>query len=56
MLNANRNANGILLLPLALIMTEDIKGPINEDVLPMIENNEKNRNSFPRGQTSEIIL
>jgi hypothetical protein len=56
MLRANRNAKGILLFPLASIIAEEMKGPTNEDVLPMIENNEKKRNSFPRGQTSEIIL
>ena len=33
-----------------------MNGPINEDVFPIIENKEKNRNSLPLGQTSEIIL
>ena len=34
----------------------ETSGPMNEDVLPMIENKEKNRNSLPRGVTSEIII
>jgi hypothetical protein len=55
-LNANRNANGMLLFPLASIIADDTKGPTNEDVFPMIENREKKRNSLPRGHTSEIIL
>ena len=55
-LKANRKANGILLFPLASIIAEEMNGPINEDVFPIIENSEKNRNSLPLGQTSEIIL
>lgn len=55
-LKANRNANGMLLFPLASMIAEEMNGPINEDVFPIIENREKNRNSFPLGQTSEIIL
>lgn len=37
-------------------MALETKGPIKEDVLPMMENREKNRNSLPRGVTSEIII
>ena len=55
-LRANRNAKGMLLFPLASMIAAEMNGPIKEDVLPMIENNEKNKNSLPRGQTSEIIL
>lgn len=32
------------------------KGPINEDVLPMMVKREKNRNSWPRGVTDEIMI
>ena len=56
MLKANKNVKGILLFPLASIIAEEMNGPTKEDALPTIENNEKKRNSFPRGQTSEIIL
>ena len=55
-LNINKKMNGILLFPLASMMAEDMNGPTNDDVFPTMENNEKNKNSFPLGQTSEIIL
>ena len=56
MLKANKNIKGILLFPLASIIAEEMNGPMKADALPTIENSEKKRNSFPRGQTSEIIL
>jgi hypothetical protein len=46
----------MLLFPLASMIAEEMNGPTKEDVLPMILKKLKNRNSFPRGQTSEIIL
>jgi hypothetical protein len=52
----SRKANGMLSLPLRSMMAEDTKGPMKEDVLPMMENNAKNRNSLPLGTTSEIIV
>lgn len=55
MLVAAKNTNGMLLFPLASMMAEETKGPMKEEALPMIENNEKKRVSFPRGQTSDII-
>lgn len=35
-------------------MALDTSGPIKLDVLPIIEKRLKNRNSLPRGVTSEI--
>jgi len=55
-LSEKRNAKGILLFPLASMMADDMNGPTNDEVFPMIEKKEKKRNSFPRGHTSEIIL
>lgn len=37
------------------MMAEEMKGPMKELVLPMMEKREKKRNSLPRGVTSEII-
>lgn len=34
----------------------ETSGPMNEDVLPMMLNMLKNRNSWPRGVTSEIMI
>ena len=34
----------------------DTRGPMNDDVLPMMEKSEKNKNSFPRGVTSDIMI
>ena len=34
----------------------ETRGPMNDDVLPMIEKSEKNKNSLPRGVTSEIMI
>ena len=34
----------------------DTIGPMNEDVFPIMLNKLKNRNSFPRGVTSEIMI
>jgi hypothetical protein len=56
MLNANRNAKGMLLFPLESMIALEINGPTKEDVFPIILKRLKKRNSFPRGQTSEIIL
>ena len=55
-LKVKRKANGMLLFPLASIIAEEMNGPTNEDVFPIMENSEKNKNSFPLGHTSEIIL
>ncbi len=38
------------------MMADDTIGPMNDEVLPMMENSEKKRNSFPRGVTSEIMI
>lgn len=38
------------------MMAEDTKGPMNDEVFPMIENRAKKRNSFPFGQNSDIIV
>ena len=51
-----RKANGILSLPLRSMIAEDTNGPMKEDVLPIMENKAKNRNSLPLGTTSEIIV
>ncbi len=34
----------------------ETKGPMKDDVLPTMEKSEKNKNSLPRGVTSEIII
>lgn len=34
----------------------ETRGPMKDDVLPMMEKREKNRNSLPRGVTSEIMI
>lgn len=34
----------------------ETSGPMKELVLPMMEKREKNRNSLPRGVTSEIMI
>ena len=34
----------------------EMNGPKREDVLPMMPNREKKRNSFPRGVISDIYL
>ena len=34
----------------------ETSGPMKDEVLPMMENKEKNRNSLPRGVTSEIMI
>lgn len=41
---------------LASIMALDTIGPIKDEVLPMMLNSEKNKNSLPRGVTSEIMI
>lgn len=38
------------------MMALDTRGPMNEEVLPMMEKREKKRNSLPRGVTSEIMI
>lgn len=38
------------------MIAEDTNGPMKEDVLPIMENKAKNRNSLPLGTTSEIIV
>ena len=38
------------------MMALETSGPMKEDVLPMMENKEKKRNSLPRGVTSEIMI
>ena len=36
------------------MMALDTSGPMNDEVLPMMLKREKNRNSRPRGVTSDI--
>jgi len=40
----SRNVNGMLVLPERSMMADDTNGPINEEVLPIIENSAKKRN------------
>lgn len=44
----------LALLDLSM-MADETNGPMKDDVLPMIENSAKKRNSLPLGTTSEIM-
>jgi hypothetical protein len=51
-----RKAKGMLSLPLRSMIADETKGPIKDDVFPMMENRAKNKNSLPFGTTSDIIV
>ena len=38
------------------MMADETRGPMKEEVLPMMEKSEKNKNSLPRGVTSLIMI
>ena len=38
------------------MMALETRGPMKDEVFPMILNREKKRNSLPRGVTSEIMI